>query len=85
MDKDKNVHFEKDKSILRNCNGGSIPSEDKMHGFAPGGDGWEKKLKRKRSVGLNRGTEGDREIKQSIQQRSNNESRLRSSDGIGFR
>ncbi|XP_018675461.2 uncharacterized protein LOC103968352 isoform X2 [Musa acuminata AAA Group] len=85
MDKDKNVHFEKDKSILRNCNGGSIPSEDKMHGFAPGGDGWEKKLKRKRSVGLIRVIESDRETKQSSQQRANNEPRLRSSDGIGIR
>ncbi|KAJ8479055.1 hypothetical protein OPV22_022782 [Ensete ventricosum] len=85
MDKDKNVHFEKDKSILRNCNGGSIPSEDKMHGFAPGGDGWEKKLKRKRSVGLIRVIESDRDTKQSSQQRTNNEPRLRSSDGIGVR
>ncbi|XP_064968569.1 uncharacterized protein LOC135614775 isoform X1 [Musa acuminata AAA Group] len=85
MDKDRNVLFDKDKGMLRSCNGGSIPSEDKMCGLPPGADGWEKKLKRKRSVGLNRGTEGDREIKQSIQQRSNNESRLRSSDGIGFR
>ncbi|THU53437.1 hypothetical protein C4D60_Mb10t14390 [Musa balbisiana] len=85
MDKDKNVHFEKDKSILRNCNGGSIPSEDKMHGFAPGGDGWEKKLKRKRSVGLIRVIESDRDTKQSSQQRANNDPRLRSSDGIGIR
>ncbi|WOL02283.1 hypothetical protein Cni_G11002 [Canna indica] len=85
MDKDKNVTFDKDKSMLRGCSGGSVPPEDKMCGLPAGGDGWEKKLKRKRSVGLNRVVESDREIKQSIQQRSNNEPRVRSSDGIGFR
>ncbi|WOK97325.1 hypothetical protein Cni_G06033 [Canna indica] len=84
LDKDKSVLFDKDRSLSRGCNGGPIPSDDKMCGLPPGGDGWEKN-KRKRSVGLSRVIDGDREIKQSIQQKSKNESRLRSSDGIGFR
>lgn len=75
---------DKDKVMLRGCNGGPIPSEEKMCGLPPGGDGWEKN-KRKRSVGLNRVIDGDRDIKQPFQQRPNSESRLRSSDGTGFR
>ncbi|XP_008784017.1 uncharacterized protein LOC103703090 isoform X3 [Phoenix dactylifera] len=78
---------DKDKNILRGCNGGPMPSEDKIRGLPPGGDGLEKKLKRKRSVGtmVNRVTEGDRDIKQAIQQRPNNEPRPRSCDNLGFR
>ncbi|XP_042439309.1 uncharacterized protein LOC122024705 isoform X1 [Zingiber officinale] len=84
VEKDRNVLFEKDKTMHRGCNGGTVPSEDKMCGLPPMGDGWDKKMKRKRSVGLNRVMESDREIK-SIQQRPSNESRMRSSDGIAFR
>ncbi|XP_074561022.1 uncharacterized protein LOC141817244 isoform X2 [Curcuma longa] len=84
VEKDRNVLFEKDKTMLRGCNGGSVPTEDKMCGLPPMGDGWDKKMKRKRSVGLNRVMESDREIK-SIQQRPSNESRMRSSDAISFR
>ncbi|CAL9202583.1 unnamed protein product [Musa hybrid cultivar] len=84
IEKDKNVLSDKDKVMLRGCNGGPIPSEEKMCGLPPGGDGWEKN-KRKRSVGLNRVIDGDRDIKQPFQQRPNSESRLRPSDGNGFR
>ncbi|XP_064995027.1 uncharacterized protein LOC103976520 isoform X7 [Musa acuminata AAA Group] len=84
IEKDKNVLSDKDKVMLRGCNGGPIPSEEKMCGLPPGGDGWEKN-KRKRSVGLNRVIDGDRDIKQPFQQRPNSESRLRPSDGTGFR
>ncbi|RZR89484.1 hypothetical protein BHM03_00017215 [Ensete ventricosum] len=84
IEKDKNVLSDKDKVMLRGCNGGPISSEEKMCGLPPGGDGWEKN-KRKRSVGLNRVIDGDRDIKQPFQQRPNSESRLRPSDGIGFR
>ncbi|KAG1331024.1 hypothetical protein COCNU_02G009920 [Cocos nucifera] len=71
---------EKDKNILRACNGGPMPSEDKIRGLPPG-------MKRRRSVGtmVNRVTEGDRDIKQAIQQRPNNEPRPRSCDNLGFR
>lgn len=87
LDKDKNLFFEKDKSMLRTCNGGSISSEEKMRGLPTGGDGWEKKLKRRRSVGtmVTRIPDGDRELKQTIQSRPITEPRLRPSDGNGFR
>lgn len=64
-----------------------MPSEDKIRGLPPGGEGWEKKMKRRRSVGtmVNRVTESDRDIKQAIQQRPNNEPRPRSCDNLGFR
>lgn len=87
MDKDKNMFFEKDKSMLRICNGGPMSSEGRIRGLPTGGDGWEKKLKRKRSVGtmVTRIPDGDRELKQAIQSRPNADSRSRSSDGNGFR
>ncbi|XP_010912280.1 uncharacterized protein [Elaeis guineensis] len=71
---------DKDKNILRACNGGPMPSEDKIRGLPPG-------MKRKRSVGtmVNRVIEGDRDIKQAIQQRPTNEPRPRSCDNLGFR
>lgn len=84
IEKDKTIIFDKDRGVLKGCNGGPVISDDKMCGLPPGGDGWEKN-KRKRSVGLSRIIDGDRELKQSIQQRPKNEPRLRSSNGIGFR
>lgn len=87
MDKDKNMFFEKEKSMLRMSNGGPMSGEDRSCGLPTGGDGWEKKLKRKRSVGtmVTRIPDGDRDHKQTIQSRPNTESRSRSHDGNGFR
>ncbi|XP_008787937.1 uncharacterized protein LOC103705824 isoform X2 [Phoenix dactylifera] len=78
---------DKDKNMLRACNGGPMPSEDKIRGLPPGSEGWVKRSKRKRSVGtmVNRVAEGDRDSKQAIQQRPNNEPRPRSCDNLGFR
>ncbi|KAJ6790971.1 Uncharacterized protein M6B38_246545 [Iris pallida] len=87
-DKDNNfVLIDKDNNMIRANNAGPIPSEERMHALPAGGDGWEKKLKRKRSVGtmVARTAEGDRELKPELQQRSYNEPRHRSSDGPGFR
>ncbi|XP_073003559.1 uncharacterized protein [Typha latifolia] len=87
VDKEKSLHFDKDKTMLRACNGATVMSEDKIRGLPPGGEGWEKKLKRKRSVGtaISRLSDGDREIKLAMQQRPNNESRPRSNDNHGLR
>ncbi|XP_020678371.1 uncharacterized protein LOC110096662 isoform X1 [Dendrobium catenatum] len=87
MDKDKNMLFEKEKSMLRVCNGGPMSSEDRIRGLPTGGDGWEKKLKRKRSVGTmgTRIPDGEREFKHTIQSRPNTEPRSRPPDGNGFR
>lgn len=87
VDTEKNPPLEKDKSSVRNANATSGFSEDKLRGLAPGGEGWEKKMKRKRSVGtmLNRGSDVDRDVKPSVQHRSNSEVRGRSIDAIPFR
>uniref|UniRef100_A0A0D9VAR1 Uncharacterized protein n=1 Tax=Leersia perrieri TaxID=77586 RepID=A0A0D9VAR1_9ORYZ len=87
VEAEKNSSLEKEKSSLRSSNAASGFSEDKLRGLAPGGEGWEKKLKRKRSVGtmLNRGNDVDRDVKPLVQHRPNNEARMRSSDGLPIR
>ncbi|KAG8053831.1 hypothetical protein GUJ93_ZPchr0001g30177 [Zizania palustris] len=86
-DSEKSSSLEKEKSSVRNVNAASGFSEDKLRGLSPGGEGWEKKLKRKRSVGtvLNRGNDVDRDVKPSVQHRPNNEVRIRSGDGLPIR
>ncbi|KAJ4751413.1 serine/arginine repetitive matrix protein [Rhynchospora pubera] len=91
-EKEKNM-FEKEKSNTSRLSGneGSAPSEEKSHGLTPGGDGWEKKLKRKRSVGsmvnrANDGAHGDSKQSALTRPNINTESRPRSNDnGLGFR
>lgn len=78
--------MDKDRDLLRAGNGGLVQVEDKIRGL-PAGDGWDKKMKRKRSVGtmVTRTMEGDRDIKRGMQQRLNVESRSRPCEGHGFR
>jgi hypothetical protein len=88
VDTEKNLPLEKEKLSVRNVNATAGFSEDKLvRGLAPGGEGWEKKMKRKRSVGtmLNRGSDVDRDVKPSVQHRSSSEVRGRSSDALPFR
>ncbi|KAK1300319.1 hypothetical protein QJS10_CPB13g01594 [Acorus calamus] len=75
--------MDKDKNMLRP----PVLVEDKIRGLPAGGDGWDKKMKRKRSVGavVSRSTDGERELKQAVQQRLTNETRSRPCDGPGFR
>jgi hypothetical protein len=86
VDTEKNLPLEKEKSSVRNVNATAGFSEEKIRGLAPGGEGWEKKMKRKRSVGtmINRGSDVDRDVKPSVQHRSS-EVRGRSSDALPFR
>lgn len=86
VDKEKSTLVDKDKNMLRACNGGLMPVEDKIRVLS-GGEGWDRKMKRKRSVGplVTRPIDGDRDFKSSSQQRVNIESRARSSDGLSFR
>ena len=83
---DKSSPVEKEKSCARASGSVSGLSDDKR-GLSAGGEGWEKKMKRKRSVGtmLNRGTDADREVKPVGQHRAANEVRPRSSDGLSYR
>ncbi|KAK1263287.1 hypothetical protein QJS04_geneDACA008488 [Acorus gramineus] len=75
--------MDKDKNMLRP----PVLVEDKIRGLPAGGDGWDKKMKRKRSVGavVSRSADGERELKQVVQQRLTNETRSRPCDGPGFR
>ncbi|KAL6853349.1 hypothetical protein ACP4OV_019378 [Aristida adscensionis] len=86
MDTEKNFPLEKEKSSVRIASATTGVSEDKLRGLPPGGEGWEKKMKRKRSVGtmLNRGNDVDRDVTPLVH-RSNNEVRARSTDGLPFR
>ena len=84
--KDKNTIIDKDKNMLRACNGVSVPVVDKMKTFSFNGDASDNKIKKKRTVGTigNRLTEGDREMKGDVQ-RLSNEARHRSSIGPASR
>ena len=82
QNKEKIAPIDKEKSMLRACNG-LMPVEEKLR-VLPGGEGWDKKMKRKRSMcpAIMRPMDGDRDIKSSLQQRSAIEPRVRPSDGI---
>ncbi|CAL4896157.1 unnamed protein product [Urochloa decumbens] len=84
---EKNSPVEKEKSCTRMSATVSGLSEDKLRGLSTGGEGWEKKMKRKRSVGtmLGRGSDADRDVKSVGQHRPANEVRPRSSDGLSYR
>ncbi|XVE79266.1 hypothetical protein DITRI_Ditri14bG0043900 [Diplodiscus trichospermus] len=77
--------IEKDGDVLSAVNGGSARIEEKIHRLP--GEGWETKMKRKRSVAAvgNRVTTGDRDIKRVMQPKLSSESKLRSCDTQGFR
>ena len=84
---EKSSPVEKEKSCTRMSATVSGLSEDKLRGLSTGGEGWEKKMKRKRSVGtmLVRGSDADRDVKSVGQHRPANEVRPRSSDGLAYR
>uniref|UniRef100_A0A0D3G2C6 Uncharacterized protein n=1 Tax=Oryza barthii TaxID=65489 RepID=A0A0D3G2C6_9ORYZ len=83
VNNEKSSLVEKEKS----CGRTSGLSEDKLQGLSTGGEGWEKKLKRKRSIGtvLNRGNDADRDVKSGGQHRPANEANPRPSDGLSHR
>ncbi|XP_021278609.1 uncharacterized protein LOC110412404 [Herrania umbratica] len=76
--------IEKDGDVLSAVNGGSARIEEKIRRLP--GEGWETKMKRKRSVAAvgNRVTAGDRDVKRAMQQKLSSESKLRSCDTQGF-
>ncbi|MBA0736040.1 hypothetical protein Gogos_009632 [Gossypium gossypioides] len=77
--------IEKDGDVPSAINGGSARIEEKIRRLP--GEGWETKMKRKRSVAAvgNRVAGGDRDIKRVIQPKLSSESKLRSCDIQGFR
>lgn len=71
--------------MFRASSGGSVQGEEKIRGLPAGGEGWDKKMKRKRSVGavVTRAMDGDRDLKRAMHQKVPNE-RSRSSDTHSF-
>ncbi|XP_052198916.1 uncharacterized protein LOC127806014 isoform X2 [Diospyros lotus] len=77
----------KDRDMLKDASPGSDLVEEKIRRLPAGGEGWDKKMKRKRSVGnaFTRPLDSDGELKQPMHYKLSNESGLQSSDGHGFR
>ncbi|KAK6926583.1 hypothetical protein RJ641_008302, partial [Dillenia turbinata] len=71
----------KDRDILVATSGDLVQREEKIRRLPPSGEGWERKIKRKRSVGtvINRLMDGDRHANRSVHPKS------QSSDPHGFR
>ncbi|XP_042483240.1 uncharacterized protein LOC122063602 isoform X2 [Macadamia integrifolia] len=76
---------DKDRDVLRAGNG--VQVEERVRGLPAAGEGWDKKMKRKRSVGIvvTRAMDGDREVKRATLQKLNSDPRPRFSDAHGFR
>lgn len=76
----------KDRNMLKDGGETSDVVEEKIRRL-PAGEGWEKKMKRKRSVGtvLTRPAEGDGELKRVMHHKLSNESGPLSCDAQGFR
>ncbi|XP_031282756.1 uncharacterized protein LOC116141386 [Pistacia vera] len=76
----------KDRDMLKDGGENSDVVEEKIRRL-PAGEGWEKKMKRKRSVGtvFTRPMDGDGDLKRVMHHKVNNESGLPSCDAQGFR
>ncbi|KAH0745509.1 hypothetical protein KY285_007166 [Solanum tuberosum] len=77
----------KDRDMLKDSNADSDMSEEKIRRLPAGGEGWDKKMKRKRSVGavISRPSENDGEPKRMLHHRLASEPGLSPSDSPGFR
>lgn len=77
----------KDRDMLKDSNADSDMSEEKIRRLPAGGEGWDKKMKRKRSVGavISRPLENDGEPKRMLHHRLASEPGLSPSDSPGFR
>ncbi|GAV58381.1 hypothetical protein CFOL_v3_01915 [Cephalotus follicularis] len=77
----------KDKDMLKDGGDGSDMVEEKIRRLPAGREGWERKIKRKRSVGttFTRPVDGDGESKRVMHHKLNNEPGLQSLDVQGFR
>ncbi|KAL0322125.1 UNVERIFIED_CONTAM: hypothetical protein Scaly_2508900 [Sesamum calycinum] len=78
----------KERDMLKDTNADSDMVEEKKRRLPAGGEGWDKKMKRKRSVGavFSRSVDNDGEVKRAMHHKLTIESSLQSSDSIhGFR
>ncbi|KAF6172110.1 hypothetical protein GIB67_029528 [Kingdonia uniflora] len=78
------VLMAKDIDILKTGNGCSIQIEEKMSGLPAAGEGWDKRMKRKRSIGaaVTKVMDGDREPKRAMHMKNSNDPRSGPSVGI---
>ncbi|CAN4114413.1 unnamed protein product [Withania somnifera] len=77
----------KDRDMLKDSNTDSDMPEEKIRRLPAGGEGWDKKMKRKRSVGavISRPLDNDGEPKRMLHHRLASEPGLSPSDSHGFR
>ncbi|KAJ8557617.1 hypothetical protein K7X08_003242 [Anisodus acutangulus] len=77
----------KDRDMLKDSNTDSDMAEEKIRRLPAGGEGWDKKMKRKRSVGavISRSLDNDGEPKRMLHHRLASEPGLSPSDSHGFR
>ncbi|KAK4359680.1 hypothetical protein RND71_021909 [Anisodus tanguticus] len=77
----------KDRDMLKDSNADSDMAEEKIRRLPAGGEGWDKKMKRKRSVGavISRPLDNDGEPKRMLHHRLASEPGLSPSDSHGFR
>ncbi|KAA8539132.1 hypothetical protein F0562_025824 [Nyssa sinensis] len=77
----------KDRDMHKDGGAGSDLVEEKIRRIPAGGEGWDKKMKRKRSVGtvFTRPIDSDGELKRAIHHKLNTEPGLQSCDAHGFR
>ncbi|XP_057979002.1 uncharacterized protein LOC131165336 isoform X2 [Malania oleifera] len=75
------------RDTLKDSNACSDPVEEKIRRLPAGGEGWDKKMKRKRSVGAGstRPIDGDGELKRAMHHKISNEPGLQSIDPHSFR
>lgn len=77
----------KDRDMVTDGSPGSDMVEEKIRRLSAGGEGWEKKMKRKRSVGtgFTRPIDMDGDLKRPLHHKIGNESGLQPCDVHGFR
>lgn len=83
----QNVAMVKERELVKDNNGEPDMLEDKIQRLPAGGEGWDKKMKRKRSVGavFTRPMDTNGEPKRNLQNKVASESSLQSNDAHPFR
>ncbi|KAA8534553.1 hypothetical protein F0562_032070 [Nyssa sinensis] len=83
----KPLGMAKDRDMFKDSDAGSDMVEEKIHRLPAGGEGWDKKMKRKRSAGtvVTRAIDSDGELKRAMHRKLSTEPGLRSCDPHGFR
>ena len=76
----------KDRDLLKDSPGSDL-AEEKIRKLPTGGEGWDKKMKRKRTGGtvFLRPPDGDGELKRPMHHKGSNESGSQSCDAHGLR